>query len=404
MTAVQAMSNESLLGRRDDVFMTTYGRPPLALVRGQGSTVYDADGKAYLDLIAGIAVCLLGHAHPNVLAAVNGQLSTLGHTSNLYATEPAIALAERLLGLLGPAGQGGRVFFCNSGAEANETAIKVSRRTGRLQIIAAEGSFHGRTMGALSITGQPAKRAPFEPLLPDVRFVPYGDESALRAAVTDATAAVFLEPTLGEGGVVPPPAGYLRAAREACDAAGALLVLDEVQSVGRTGRWYAHQSAGIVPDVITLAKGLAGGLPIGACIGLGAAAGLLQPGDHGSTFGGNPVVCAAALAVVEVIEAEGLIEQAALVGERLAQGLRTCGAPLLTGVRGSGLWLALTLAEPVAAAAEAGFRSAGFLVNTVAPDTIRLAPPLVLTAAEADTFIAAVPGVLAELAVSEVGS
>ncbi len=397
-------SNESLLGRRDDVFMTTYGRPPLALVRGQGSTVYDADGKAYLDLIAGIAVCLLGHAHPKVLAAVNGQLSTLGHTSNLYATEPAIALAERLLGLLGPAGAGGRVFFCNSGAEANETAIKVTRRTGRQEIIAAEGSFHGRTMGALSITGQPAKRAPFEPLLPGVRFVPYGDESALRSAVTNATAAVFLEPTLGEGGVVPPPAGYLRAAREACDAAGALLVLDEVQSVGRTGTWYAHQAAGIIPDVITLAKGLAGGLPIGACIGLGSAAGLLKPGDHGSTFGGNPVVCAAALAVVEVIESEGLIDQAAQVGELLLQGLRACDAPLLTGVRGSGLWLAFTLAEPLAAAAEAGFRAAGYLVNTVAPDTIRLAPPLVLTAAEADRFLAAVPGVLSALARPQAGS
>jgi acetylornithine/N-succinyldiaminopimelate aminotransferase len=391
---MSATATEKLLSRRDDVFMTTYARPPLALVRGEGSTVYDADGREYLDLIAGIAVCLLGHAHPKVIEAVTGQLSTLGHTSNLYATEPSVALAEKLLGLLGPSGAGGRIFFCNSGAEANETAIKLTRRTGRKEIVAAEGSFHGRTMGALSITGQPAKRAPFEPLLPGVSFVPYGDGEALRAAVSSTTAAVFLEPTLGEGGVVPPPAGYLQAARQVCDESGALLVMDEVQSVGRTGTWYAHQQAGIVPDVLTLAKGLAGGLPIGACIGLGGAADLLQPGDHGSTFGGNPVVCAAALAVIDVIESEGLIAQAAEVGAALSAGLKACNAPLLKGVRGTGLWLALILDEPVAAAAERAFRDAGFLVNTVAPDTLRLAPPLVLTAAEADRFVAAVPGIL----------
>jgi acetylornithine/N-succinyldiaminopimelate aminotransferase len=394
-------NNEQLLARRDDVFMANYGRPPIALVRGEGCTVYDADGKSYLDLIAGIAVCLVGHAHPKVLAAVNTQLSTLGHTSNLYATEPAVALGEKLIELLGA--PEARVFFCNSGTEANEAAIKIARRTGRPEIIAAEGSFHGRTMGALSITGQPAKRAPFEPLLPGVTFVPYGDVEALRAAASEQTSAVFLEPTLGEGGVVPPPAGYLRAAREICDATGALLVLDEVQSVGRTGSWFAHQGAGVVPDVVTLAKGLAGGLPIGACIGLGRAAGLLQPGDHGSTFGGNPVVCAAALAVFDVIESEGLIAQSAAVGEQLTAGLRACDAPLLAGVRGSGLWLAMMLTEPVAAAAEAAFRAEGFLVNTVGPATLRLAPPLVLTAQQADQFLAAVPGVLAGVATGLTG-
>jgi acetylornithine aminotransferase len=366
----------------------------VTLVRGEGCTVYDADGKAYLDLIAGIAVCLLGHAHPTVRAAVDRQLATLGHTSNLYATTPAVELAERLLALLGPAGETGRIFFCNSGAEANETAIKIARRTGRSEIIAAEGSFHGRTIGALSITGQPSKRAPFEPLMPGVRFVPYGDAAALKAAVSTRTSAVFLEPTLGEGGVVPPPEGYLKQARQICDDAGALLVLDEVQSVGRTGSWYAHRSAGIVPDVVTLAKGLAGGLPIGACIGIGRAAELLQPGDHGSTFGGNPTVCAAALAVLEVVESEGLIEHAAAVGARIVAGINQIASPLLTGVRGSGLWLALTLAEPVAPAVEAGFRSAGFLVNAVGPAAIRLAPPLTLTEQEADSFVAALPGVL----------
>jgi acetylornithine/N-succinyldiaminopimelate aminotransferase len=394
--------NEQILARRDAVFMGTYGRPPIALVRGSGSTVYDADGKAYLDLIAGIAVCLVGHAHPKVLEAVTGQLGALGHTSNLYATEPAVALGEKLLELLGA--PDAKVFFCNSGTEANEAAIKIARRTGRPGIVAAEGSFHGRTMGSLSITGQPAKRAPFEPLLPGVTFVPFGDIDALRAAVTEQTSAVFLEPTLGEGGVVPPPAGYLAAAREICDATGALLVLDEVQSVGRTGSWFAHQGAGVTPDVVTLAKGLAGGLPIGACVGLGRAASLLQPGDHGSTFGGNPVVCAAALAVLAVIESEGLIAQSAAVGERLAAGLRAIDAPLLAGVRGSGLWLAILLTEPVAAAAEAAFRGAGFLVNTVGPAILRLAPPLVLTAAEADQFLAAVPGVLEELSSALAGS
>jgi acetylornithine/N-succinyldiaminopimelate aminotransferase len=388
--------NEQLLSRRDDVFMGTYGRPPIALVRGAGSTVYDADGKPYLDLIAGIAVCLLGHAHPRVIEAVTHQLSTLGHTSNLYATEPAVALGEKLLELLGA--PEAKVFFCNSGAEANEAAIKIARRTGRREIIAAEGSFHGRTLGALSITGQPAKRAPFEPLIPGVRFVPFGDIDALRAAASTETSAVFLEPTLGEGGVVPLPPGYLKAAREICDATGALLVLDEVQSVGRTGNWFAHQGAGVTPDVVTLAKGLAGGLPIGACIGLGRAASLLQPGDHGSTFGGNPVVCAAALAVLDVIETEGLITHSADVGQQLAEGLRACDAPLLAGVRGSGLWLAMLLTEPVAPAVEAAFRDAGFLVNTVGPATLRLAPPLVLSVEEADRFLTAVPAVLSSVA------
>jgi acetylornithine aminotransferase len=391
-------ASEQLLRRRDDVFMRTYGRPPVTLVRGEGSTVYDADGNAYLDLIAGIAVCLLGHAHPKVRAAVDRQLGTLGHTSNLYATPPAVELAERLLALLGPAGETGRIFFCNSGAEANETAIKIARRTGRPEIIAAEGSFHGRTIGALSITGQPSKRAPFEPLMPGVRFVPYGDVAALQAAVGSETAAVFLEPTLGEGGVVPPPEGYLASARQICDDAGALLVLDEVQSVGRTGSWYAHRSAGITPDIVTLAKGLAGGLPIGACIGMGGAAELLQPGDHGSTFGGNPTVCAAALAVLDVVESEGLIERAAAVGARIVAGVQKIDSPLLTGVRGSGLWLALTLAEPVAKDVEAAFRNAGFLVNAVGPAAIRLAPALTLTEQEADSFVAALPGVLERVA------
>ncbi len=373
--------------------MATYARPALALVRGAGARVWDSDGKEYLDLVAGVAVSVLGHCHPTVRAAVLAQLAELGHVSNLYVNEPQIRLAERLLDLLGAEG---RVFFCNSGAEANEAAIKIARRTGRPEIVATEGSFHGRTLGALSITGQPAKRAPFEPLLPGVRFVPYGDPEALRAVVGPATSAVFLEPALGEGGIVPPPPGYLAAARAACDAVGALLVLDEVQSgIGRAGAWFAHQVDGVLPDVVTLAKGLGGGLPIGACIGLGAAGAILRPGDHGSTFGGGPVVCAAALAVLDTIEAEGLIERGVTLGARFAAGILAAGARGVRGVRGSGLWRAIELDAPVAAVFEVAAREAGFLVNAVTADAVRLAPPLVVSAADLDSFVAALPGIAA---------
>jgi acetylornithine aminotransferase len=390
----------ALTARWDAVMMPNYGTPPIALARGEACRVWDVDGREYLDLIAGIAVSCLGHAHPALVRAVSTQVGTLAHSSNLAMHEPGVRLAERLLGLLG---HDGKVFLCNDGAAANEAAYKLARRHGwaadpgggRLEIVAAEGSFHGRSLGALSITGTPAKRAPFEPLPGPVRFVPYGDVAALTAEVGDRTAAVFLEPTLGEGGVVPPPPGYLRAARAACDAAGALLVVDEVQSgIGRAGGWFAVQQAGVVPDVLTLAKGLGGGLPIGACIGIGAAGRLFAKGDHGSTFGGNPVCCAAALAVLDTIERDGLLAHAAAVGARLSGSLAAISHPLCRGVRGSGLWLAIVLAAPVAAAVEAAARDAGFLVNAVQPDAVRLAPPLVLSTAEADTFVAALPGIL----------
>ncbi|GAC1326426.1 MAG: acetylornithine transaminase [Mycobacteriales bacterium] len=396
---------DALAARWGASMMDNYGTPPVALVRGEGATVWDADGKEYVDLIAGIAVSALGHAHPELRAAVDKQLSTLGHVSNLFLTEPGVLLAERLLALLG-AGDG-RVFFCNSGAEANEAALKLVRRHGRdaggedkLEVVAAVGSFHGRTFGALAVTGQPAKRTPFEPLPGPVTFVPYGDEAALRDAVTDRTAAVILEPVLGEGGVQPAPQGYLLAARAATRAHGALLVIDEVQTgIGRTGSWFAHHDHGLTgsdaPDVVTLAKGLGGGLPIGACIGLGPAGHALRKGDHGTTYGGNPVVSAAALAVLDVIESDGLLEHVRSVGARLADGARAVDSPLLAGVRGSGLLLALTLTAPVAAAVELAARSAGFLVNAVAADAVRLAPPLVLSAAQADAFVAALPGILA---------
>jgi acetylornithine/N-succinyldiaminopimelate aminotransferase len=372
--------------------MDNYGTPPIALVRGQGAEVWDTEGRRYLDLLGGIAVNALGHAHPAVVEAVTRQISTLGHTSNLYGTEPPLALAERLLELLGVPG---RVLFGNSGAEANEAAFKIARRTGRPKIVACENAFHGRTMGALALTGQPAKRAPFEPMTPGVVHVPYGDTAALDAAVGADTAAVFLEPIMGEAGAVTPPAGYLAAARQITAERGALLVLDEVQTgIGRTGAWFAFQTAGVVPDVVTLAKGLGGGLPIGACIGLGAAGDLLEPGQHGTTFGGNPVCAAAALAVLDTIASDGLLEHVALVGKTIATGVEELGHPLVRGVDGVGLLIGILLAEPVSAALAAGARDAGFLVNNAVPDRLRLAPPLVLTEAQAGEFLAALPGLL----------
>lgn len=381
--------------------MDTYGTPPVALVRGRGARVWDADGVEYLDLLAGIAVNALGHAHPAVVEAVSRQAATLGHTSNLAVTPPAVELAERLLGLFGRAG---RVFFCNSGAEANEAAFKLSRRTGRTRLVAAEGGFHGRTMGALALTGQPAKRAPFEPLPGAVAFVPYGDTAALAAAVDDATAAVVLEPIQGEGGVLPAPPGYLQAAAAAAGAHGALVVLDEVQTgVGRTGTWFAHQADGVAPDVVTLAKGLGGGLPIGACVAFGAAADLLGPGQHGSTFGGNPVSCAAALAVLDTVAAEGLVEHAATLGRFLVAGVEGLGHPLVDHVRGRGLLLGVVLTAPLAREAEAALRTRGVLVNAVAPRVLRLAPPLVLTEAEAAGFLEVLPVALDDVQASAAG-
>jgi acetylornithine/N-succinyldiaminopimelate aminotransferase len=388
-------ATEQLQNRYAAAMMLNYGLPPVALARGEGCVVWDVDGNSYLDLLGGIAVSALGHAHPAIVAAVTEQAGRLAHISNLYLHEPQVLLAERLIGLLGV---DGRVFFANSGAEANEAAIKLVRRrqgSERPVFVAAEHSFHGRTMGALSLTGKSSIREPFAPYGLDVRFVPYGDPGALRAAVGDDCAAVFLEPGLGEGGVVPAPDGYLRAARTACDNAGALLVLDEIQSgVGRTGAWFAFQREDIIPDVITLAKGLGGGLPIGACIGIGGCGSALGQGDHGSTFGGNPVACAAALAVLDTIESEGLLKNVTEVGDRLAAGIEAIEHPLVTGVRGSGLWLAITLATPVATAVEAAARRAGFLVNAVQPDAIRLAPPLILSAEQADSFTAELPAIL----------
>jgi acetylornithine aminotransferase len=378
----------SLVERWQASMMDNYGTPSLALVRGAGAVVTDEHGKEYVDLLGGIAVNALGHAHPAVVAAVSQQIATLGHVSNLYVAEPPVALAELLLAL---AGRPGRVLFCNSGAEANEAAFKLSRLTGRTHVVSTRGGFHGRTMGALALTGQPAKADPFRPLPPEVTHIGYGDADALREAVTDRTAMVILEPIQGENGVVVPPPGYLAAAREICTATGALLVLDEVQTgIGRTGHWFAHQADGVEPDVVTLAKGLGGGLPLGACIAFGPAADLFGPGSHGTTFGGNPVSCAAALAVIRTIAGEGLLDSVKRVGEQIRRGVEALGLQ----VRGAGLLLGIVLPEPTSSALSAALRDAGFLVNPVQPDVIRLAPPLILNAEQADAFLAALKQVL----------
>jgi acetylornithine/N-succinyldiaminopimelate aminotransferase len=385
-------NSEALQQRWSTVMMDNYGTPALALASGEGAVVTDLDGKTYVDFLAGIAVNILGHRHPAVIEAVTTQLNTLGHTSNFYATEPGIALAEALVAHLGTEA---RVFFCNSGTEANEVALKITRLTGRTKLVAAENGFHGRTMGSLALTGQPAKRAPFEPLPGEVTFVPYGDTQALETAVGDDTAAVFLEPIMGEGGVVVPPAGYLAAAREITTKHGALLVLDEVQTgVGRTGAFFAHQHDGITPDVVTLAKGLGGGLPIGACLAIGATADLLTPGLHGSTFGGNPVCTAAALAVLKTLAAEDLVESAGALGKTLSAGIEELNHPLVDHVRGKGLLQGVVLTEPKGKAVELAAREAGFLVNAAAPDVIRLAPPLIITDAQIDELLSALPAIL----------
>ena len=414
--ATGAPTNDGLRERWSAAFLPTYAPPPLALVSGRGCRVTDVEGRTYLDLYAGIAVSSLGHAHPAVVRAVSEQVGRLAHTSNFFVNLPSLELAERLVALSGL--PGAQAFLCNSGTEATEAALKIVRRHGRradpgggrLTVVAAEGSFHGRSTGALAVTGNPAKREPFAPLLGPVRFVPWGDVDALADAVDATTAGVVLEPTLGEGGVVPAPPGWLAAAREITSRAGALLVVDEVQSgVGRTGEWFASSGAGdggtggrglaeLAPDVVTLAKGLAAGLPVGAVLARGEAARALQPGDHGTTFGGNPVACAAALAVLDTIETEGLLGHVREVGEHLSARLRAVDSSLVESVRGGALWQAVVLREPVAAAVEAACRERGVLVNAVRPDVLRLAPPLVVTSAELDEGVDALTASLQDVA------
>ena len=382
----------AILARYGDALMGTYGPPSLALARGEGNYVWDADGKRYLDLLGGIAVNAIGYAHPAWVKAVTDQAATLAHVSNFFATGPQVALAERLLDLA-HAPSGSRVFLCSTGTEANEAALKAARKTGRRVVVALEGGFHGRTVGALAVTHKPAIREPFGPFGGEVRFVVPGDVAALERAMTGEVAAIILETIQGEAGVRPLPDGFLAAARSLCDEHGALLIIDEVQTgIGRTGTWFAHQAQGVTPDLLTLAKGLGGGFPIGAVVAFGErAAGLLTRGDHGSTFGGNPLACAASLATLDVIENEGLIENAKAVGAHLREG--ALALPGVADVRGDGLMLGIVLddaasSKTVAADAVAAGLKAGFILNAPQPDTIRLVPALTLSAAEADTFLA----------------
>ena len=384
--------------------MNTFGAPQRVLVRGRGARVWDADGAQYTDLLAGIAVNCLGHAHPAVVGAVTAQLSTLGHVSNFFTTPAQITLAEELIGLVFPGADpaDSRVFLANSGTEANEGAFKIARRHGgaqRPRVLALTDAFHGRTMGSLALTHKAAYREPFEPLPGGVEFVPAGDGAALAAAMGPDVAALIVEPIQGEAGVRELPPGYLEAARELTGRAGALLIIDEVQTgMGRTGAWMAHHllAPSVTPDVVTLAKGLGGGVPIGAVVATGPAAGLLGPGQHGTTFGGNPVACAAALAVIATIRDEGLLERAGALGARWSAEL--AAVPGVTGVRGRGLLRGVGLADAVgpAAAVAAELMERGFIVNAPRPDTLRLAPPLILPDADADRFTAVLRRVLAD--------
>jgi acetylornithine aminotransferase len=392
---VRAAASSEILERYQHALLGVFGLPQLVLDHGEGPWVWDVDGRRYLDLLGGIAVNALGHGHPALVAAVADQAARMVHISNFYTSPAQVALAERLLALAA-APEGSAVFLTNSGTEALEAAVKLARRTGRAGIVAAEGAFHGRSTGALALTHKAAYREPFAPLLPGVVHVPYDDVHALRAAVTDETSALVLEPIQGEAGVLVPDPAYLVAAREITTAAGALLIVDEVQTgVGRTGTWFAFQATGIEPDAMTLAKGLGGGVPIGALVTFGPqVTGLLGPGQHGSTFGGNPLASAAALAVLDTISADGLVEHARAMGEHLAARVAALCHPVIAGVRGAGLLRAIVLTADLAPAVAASARDAGFLVNPVTPTALRLAPPLIITPEQLDLFVDALPGLL----------
>ena len=390
------MSTQTELATRYAGALTNaFGAPKRVFVRGEGTKLFDADGNAYTDLLAGLAVNALGHGHPEVVAAITEQLTTLGHVSNFFATPAQIELAERLDGFASANSPGvaSRVFFTNSGTEANEAAFKITRLTGRRRIVAMEGSFHGRTLGALAITHNPKYREPFEPLPGDVTFVPFGDADALAEAVDDSVAAVVLEPIQGENGVVDPGQQFVAEARRIASEAGALLWIDEVQTgIGRCGEWLAHTPSGVTADLVTVAKGLGAGFPVGACIALGPAADALQPGSHGTTFGGNPVAAAAGLAVLTVIEREGLLARSRALGEHLADAVSALGHPDIDHVRGRGLLRGIVLRRDVAPAVADAALEAGFIINAPRPGVLRVAPPLVISEAALDAFVAALPG------------
>jgi acetylornithine aminotransferase len=378
------MKNKLYAKRWSKSVQNNYGVPEITLIKGKGLVVQDVDGKTYLDFLGGIATNILGHAHPSIVAAVSKQVRTLNHVSNFYSHPNAVLLAEKLVSLT--KAKNAKVFFCQSGAEANEAAIKLSRKSGRSHIVAAQGSFHGRTMGALSLTGQPSKREPFLPLLKNVKHVPFGDIEAMRRSISKRTAMVIIEPILGEAGVIVPPIDYLQGLRELCDKNGALLVIDAVQTgMGRTGDWFGYEYSGITPDVITLAKGLGGGLPLGAMIAIGNSADLFKPGEHGSTFGGNPITTAAGLAVIKTIEKQNLLKKVRKQGQRLIQELALI--PGVSQVRGSGLLIGIELEEDNANEIARKLAEAGVLVNAANSSTIRIAPALIVSDSQVNKFI-----------------
>jgi len=378
------MKNKLYAKRWSKSVQNNYGVPEITLIKGKGLVVQDVDGKTYLDFLGGIATNILGHAHPSIVAAVSKQVRTLNHVSNFYSHPNAVLLAEKLVSLT--KAKKAKVFFCQSGAEANEAAIKLSRKSGRSHIVAAQGSFHGRTMGALSLTGQPSKREPFLPLLKNVKHVPFGDIEAMRRSISKRTAMVIIEPILGEAGVIVPPIDYLQDLRELCDKNGALLVIDAVQTgMGRTGDWFGYEYSGITPDVITLAKGLGGGLPLGAMIAIGDSADLFKPGEHGSTFGGNPITTAAGLAVIKTIEKQNLLKKVRKQGQRLIQELALI--PGVSQVRGSGLLIGIELEEDNANEIARKLAEAGVLVNAANSSTIRIAPALIVSDSQVNKFI-----------------
>jgi len=388
------MTNKTMINRWINSVQNNYGSPSIALVKGKGIVVTDADGKQYLDFLGGIATNILGHAHPAIVKAVTKQVSILSHVSNFYVHPNAVELAEKLASMTGD--KSAKVFFCQSGAEANEAALKLSRRTGKVRAVAAQGAFHGRTMGALSLTGQPSKREPFLPLVKGVKHVPYGDIEAMRKAVSKKTAMVIIEPIMGEAGVIVPPADYLQELRALCDAKGALLVIDAVQTgMGRTGDWFGYEYSGITPDVITLAKGLGGGLPLGAMIALGKASDLFQPGDHGSTFGGNPVTTAAGLAAIKFIESQKLLKKVEKQGAYLMQELALI--PGVSEVRGAGLLLGIELENLKSSDVASALQKSGVLVNAANPTTIRLAPALIVTDVQIKKFISIFKKVMSDV-------
>ena len=381
-----SQSKKSLVPAWSDVMQLNYGAPEITLVSGKGLVVTDVNKKKYLDFLGGIATNILGHAHPAIVKAVSSQVSKLGHVSNFYSHPTGLELAKKLQELTGD--NTARVFFCNSGAEANEAALKLSRKTGRTRIVATTGAFHGRTMGALSLTGQESKRAPFHPLLKDIKHVPFGDISAMRKAVSKKTAMIIVEPILGEAGVITPPAGYLRDLRVMCDEFGVLMVLDCVQTgIGRTGNWFGYEHENIRPDVITLAKGIGGGLPLGAMITLGSTTPQFAPGDHGTTFGGNPIAAAAGLAAISIIEKNRLMTQVRSFEKRLKIKLGAIRG--VKDVRGRGLLIGIALDGEYAKELTALLATYGFLVNAPNPETIRIAPALIVTKVQIDKFIAA---------------